>query len=92
MAQKNIFKNIIAENVSVSTITKHNVYFELDEAFIEAKNAMNIDKVQLAKIAARSKEVGKDFWYVFLNKPEQPVIDKIKKAGGNVGWFLDATD
>ena len=90
--KKNVFKRIIAENVSVSISTKHSVDFELDNALIEAKSALNIDFTHLVRIAARAKELGKDLWYLFLKKPSQGVIGKVKKHGGNVPWFLEEAD
>lgn len=90
--EKNIFKRVLAENVSVSSTTRHSVDFELDNALIEAKNALNIDATQLAYIAVKAKELGKDFCYVFLKKTSQWVIDKIKNKGGSVSWFLDESD
>jgi hypothetical protein len=55
-------------------------------------DAPHIDADQLAAIAKFAKDEGKEFWYVFLEKPGRAVIDRIKQAGGKVSWFLDETD
>lgn len=90
--QRNVFKAVLEVNKRVSKVTKHEVDFVLDNALVEAKNTPHIDAGQLQAIAKFAKEEGKEFWYVFLEKPGRAVIDKIKAAGGKVSWFLDETD
>jgi RHS repeat-associated protein len=90
--EKNVFKAAQAMNQRVSQVTKHEVDFVLDSAVIEAKTTAKIKAGQLAAIANYAKREGKDFWYVFLEKPGKSVIEKVKQAGGKVGWFLDETD
>lgn len=76
--KKNVLKNIVGENVSISRDSKHNVDFELSDVFVEAKHAIDFDAAQLRKLAARAKEVGKEFWYVFVKRPDDKVVEKIK--------------
>lgn len=90
--QRNVFKVIVEANKRVSSLTKHEVDYVLDGAIVEAKHTKHIDSEQLAAIAKFAKNEGKEFWYVFVQKPGQGVIDRIKNAGGKVGWFLDETD
>jgi RHS repeat-associated protein len=90
--QRNVFRFVLEVNRRVSEVTKHEVDFVLDNAIVEAKNTPRIDNEQLAAIAEFAKRQGKEFWYVFLEKPGRSAIDKIKQAGGKVSWFLDETD
>ena len=90
--QRTVLKGVIGRNVKLLTKSKNTVDFELENVLVEAKHTMRIDEDQLAAIAQGAKERSKDFWYVFVQKPGEATIQKIKDAGGKVGWFLDETD
>jgi RHS repeat-associated protein len=89
---RTVFKDALELNKQVSNITKHEVDFVMHYALAEAKHTLRIDAAQLNTIAKFAKDEGKQLWYVFVKKPGRAVIDRIKKAGGSVGWFLDDTD